>query len=139
MDEIKLGDTMRKIILFLILFGGAVWAQDTSFTVTTNLTDTLTTTIDSVQVTFEKQYNVIVLTAYTLGTTDTIFVETMDIGNQVWSKKALVDMSTTAPYTNPTVSATKTSFYVFDPKFRTIRVYTADTDTAAVIFNIGGR
>lgn len=130
---------MKKIIiLFLaLLLYGSVYGQDVDTTVTSNYTDTLTATVDTIQVTFRGQYQYVILTAYTTTGTDTIFVETMDKGSLVWSKKALVDMSTTAPYSDAVITTTKTSFYVFDPKFRKIRLYTSDTSASTVV-NIGG-
>ena len=128
---------MKKILLFMFLICGFVYGQDTTFAVPQSLTDTLTATVDTIDITFQAEYELIQITLKTTSGTDTVYVQSRTPGSAEWTTKALTRMDNDTTYQNSIATTTALTYLINAPGVRQIRIRTDDV-VGACVFTVAG-
>ena len=127
---------MKKIVLILLLVSGFALAQDTTFSVLKSKSDTLTATIDSVQINFEDKYDYILVSAQSTANTNTITIQTPNGDGLWWIARSVIDLATKSPSTTMSVGTSAKEFIIYHPEIRQMRLLCDPTDS--VLFNVKG-
>lgn len=129
----------RMVFLLIILLTFNVFAQDVNTNIyTTFYRDTLTTTIDTVQLKFQSGFDYFTISVYSSGT-DTINVYTKGEGDYgLWTQKALIDLSTAAVVSQIIATSTVKEYLIIEPSTMHLRLITPDA-SANAIFTINAK
>lgn len=132
---------MKKLILFLaLLITINVFGQDVNTTVYNSYYhDTLTTTIDTMQIKFQSGFDYYTISVYTTTGTDTINVYSKGEGNfGIWTQKALIDLSTNSVVPQIIITTTPKEYLLQDPSTMWLQIITPDV-SASSIFTINAK
>ena len=125
---------MKKIITLLIFLTVTICAQDVTSNLgwgTTTFRDTLTSTIDTIDVKF-RAGDYFTISVVSSGT-DTIYVFTRTDGaNGLWSRKAILDLSTNSVVTEIIATTTTKEYLILEPPSQWIRLVTPDASAASI-------
>jgi len=128
---------MKKILLFLLI-AIAINAQDVNTTFVSYFSDTLTATIDTMQLYPEAPHQYYTIAAVTTTGTDTVKVFTAARGG-TFSQKALRDLSTGSPVTEITATTTVKEYLIYDPDVIAIKLITPDVSASCIVKVSGKR
>jgi hypothetical protein len=132
---------MKKMILFLaLLITINIFGQDVNTTVNTSFyRDTLTTTIDTVQLKFQSGFDYYTVSIYTTTGTDTVNVYSKGEGNYgLWTQKALIDLTTNSIVSQIIITTTAKEYLLQDPGTMWLRLITPDV-SASAIFTVNAK
>ena len=132
---------MKKILFVIALIGMTFTAksQDVDTTITSShvfyFKDTLTTTIDTVDVEFN--WAVLGTNTYTIvaksSAADTLTVWTRSMDGTIWSQVGMMDLSSGSYVASIVASTTGKEFEILDPQPNKIRVISTSNDGSTCI------
>ena len=131
---------MKKLLsIILIMVAVNIFGQDVNTNVyTTFYRDTLTATIDTVQLKFQLGFDYFTISIYSSGT-DTVHVYTKGEGDYgLWTRKALIDLSSSSVVTEIVATSTVKEYLIQDPSTMWLRLITPD-GSAGAIFTINAK
>ena len=131
---------MKKLLsIILIMVAVNIFGQDVNTNVyTTFYRDTLTATIDTVQLKFQLGFDYFTISIYSSGT-DTVHVYTKGEGDYgLWTRKALIDLSNSSVVTEIIATSTVKEYLIQDPSTMWLRLITPD-GSAGAIFTINAK
>lgn len=132
---------MKTLLLFIFLTASA-YSQDVDTLLSARLPvfqDTLTATIDTIQVRIPSSWSYYTITAYTSTGTDSVEVSTLSINNLIWSRHGVTDLSTGVDATQIVVTTTAIEFYVMDTTPNKIRLVRPSNDAGTTIIVVSGK
>lgn len=137
---------MKKIILLTIWFVFFAWSYglagdvDTIVTVNPYFLDTLTATIDTIDVAFmnPQRFSCFTITVKS-SANDTITVWTPSRDGSLWVQHALVDLSTNLDVASIPATTTQKEYLILDPQPQKIRVISLSDDSSTCIISVAGK
>ena len=129
---------MKKMFLLLLVVL-PLMAQDVSVQVgaSTFYRDTLTTSIDTVDVNFSNNYSYHTLLAFTLSGADTVQIYALSLDGTTWSRHSAVDATDGTNVTQIVASTTPKEYVLFDTKPQTVRLISTSNDGSSTVFVLG--
>lgn len=135
---------MKKLILFFIITG-IIYSQDLTYKIgeTNVYSDTLTATVDTIDLRFKKDTEIKTLTVYTTSGTDTMRVFVYDDNGiyeatHIWSERAGISQQDGKPYMPVIATTTPKEYQIMGSAIGLIRLRTDDI-SASLVFRIVGK
>ncbi len=129
---------MKKVLFLILIFVGISLAQSNNVSelLARNFyKDTLTTAIDTIDVSFYEKYEYYTISCYTTTGTDTIDVYVNQEGDgSFYTKNGLIDLTSNSAVARIIITTTPKQFQLLCPNPKTIRLITPDVSASAVFF-----
>jgi hypothetical protein len=129
---------MKRIIFLVLILVGITFAQSNNvneLTARTFYKDTLTTSIDTIDVSFYDKYEYYTISCYTTTGTDTIDVYVNQEGDgSFYTKNGLRDLTADTVVSRIIITTTPKQFQLLCPNPKTIRLISPDTSSSTVFF-----
>ena len=131
-----------KKILFILFISGICWSQDLSVIEdnTPYYHDTLTATIDTIDIAFSDliPQSYITISCYTTTGTDTIDVYNQSLDGLIWSKVGVNDLTIDTVSTQIIITTTPKEYQILSPNVFKTRLITPD-HSASIVFTVNAK